>query len=251
MCNDISFAEKLTLQRSFINSGGWFRNLVSFSNCNLRGRVFSGLNLSEANFRGADLEGAIFDGAILKQNDLTYANVNGASFRNCRLANVSFIRASVKNCIFTGSVITNSSFAYADLTGTNLSMENVEMRYCTMENAIIDNTPQTPVPVLDSIRGRNLINVYVDDSNVFNRIREAITPDPYRVIGMINPLYESTIMGIMERRSSEAIQQEYDRQMFRDYENSVMGEWLPESDNYFSDVLGDRHLMVRMPNRRR
>lgn len=232
MCNDITFEQKLYQQARHVyggNDGCYFSYPeADFSNCNLRGRDFSGQDLRNVNFSGADLEGAIFDRAVLKSNQMLYANLNRCSFRSTKIVGVAFIRACIKNCIFTGAEINHSTFEYADFTGTNL--DDAILLYCNTTNAILDGTHQTPVPAPVPVRGRTLTNVYIDDANVFDRIGVVNNPDPTSMIGMSNPLYESTIMGIMERRSSEAIRQEYDREMFREYERSITADYIPDFD---------------------
>ena len=89
---------------------------VVYDGCDLRGKNFSGKNLSQASFRNANLVGADFSNANLTQSlmqysDLSRANLSQAKFKKANLTATKLAGATLFRTNFS-----DANLSFADLT---------------------------------------------------------------------------------------------------------------------------------------
>jgi hypothetical protein len=75
----------------------------------LRGRDFSGMDLTGYVFNGADLRGANFRGANLTNANFSNADLRGADFTNANATEANFVGADVRGTIFAGTNLSKAN----------------------------------------------------------------------------------------------------------------------------------------------
>jgi uncharacterized protein YjbI with pentapeptide repeats len=86
----------------------------------LRGAVFDGTSLVQANLIGADAQGASFRNARLTQADLTGANLRDADFEHADLGQADLVRADLRGARLGRADLTQAHLNGADLRGADL-----------------------------------------------------------------------------------------------------------------------------------
>lgn len=87
----------------------------------LKGAVFSGSNLTEANLSEVNLEGAYFEGVDLINTALFSTNLQGAKFLLCDLAGAALEGANLSDAVFKDTSLFGTFLANANLSRANLS----------------------------------------------------------------------------------------------------------------------------------
>lgn len=127
----------------YVNTNGEDGAKADFKNCNLRGTIFIGLNISKISFRGADLRGASFIHCTMEQNDFTNAKLSGAMFHGGKIYNTKFDYAIMQGVKIDTMTIENSSFMDVNLAGSTLYkliFQHNTIRNSNFSGVIIDNT---------------------------------------------------------------------------------------------------------------
>ncbi|MFZ1676715.1 MAG: pentapeptide repeat-containing protein [Saprospiraceae bacterium] len=122
--------------------------------CYLRGKDFTGQNLTDANFSGAVLDSANFTNCIL----------NGAMF-----SNASLIKAN-----FTNAILDPSSFGATNLSGSNLSyavFTGASMNGVILEYAKVTGTDFSNANLTNALPGLQLL--YDQGTNTFPKFIKA------------------------------------------------------------------------------
>ena len=118
--------EILNKHRVWIESNGNSGKKGDFSNLNLKGVNFRGLDLSYCQFQRSNLEQANLGGANLSFTNLSFAdlqqaNLGGATIIEANLTNANLSRTKLGATNFFKSNLSNVNFAEAGLTGANLN----------------------------------------------------------------------------------------------------------------------------------
>ena len=103
-----------------------------FRGWDLRGRAFSGLNLTGANFTGCDCRGADFSGATLNRVKFDQCDARGALFNGAGLGLARFWRADISGAVFQGAYIYGARALGAKADHADFS----DVRGATAENML-------------------------------------------------------------------------------------------------------------------
>jgi hypothetical protein len=117
-------------------------------------RDFSDHNLAGSNFAGVNLGGYIFANSDMRQAQLGRANLSGAVFSGANLAQADLTRALAMSTLFINANLTDAILTSANISGADLGG-------ATLSGAILDgvtwsSTTTWPIGISDDVRRRSV-----------------------------------------------------------------------------------------------
>ena len=148
------------------------------SGVNLRGTVFTRLDLSSANLKSADLSGTVFRNVNLGNADLREVSAAGAIFEDVNLAYADFAKADLRGAVFSYVNLADVGFKDADLSGAAVNGVRFSMNGCThtlgMKEALNHRYRPASYPFVAGVSGDAGIRRFIENRAEAKRcLREA------------------------------------------------------------------------------